>query len=183
MPRRGRAGTGLAGPAMPEPELALAAIYTAHGAAVLGFVRRYVDDPQHAEDVVQETFLRTWRNVEHIDNSRNPRSYLFTVARNVLTDRWRQSQRRPRLVTDEHALQAAPSPDAVDAALEGWLVADALTRLSAEHRAVVQALFFDGLSVTDAAATLEIAEGTVRSRSFYAVRALRVAFQEMGVTR
>lgn len=183
MPRRGRAGARLAGPATPEPGLALTALYSAHGPAVLGFVHRYVDDPQHAEDVVQETFLRAWRNVEHIDDSRNPRSYLFTVARNVLTDRWRHSERRPRLVTDDRALHAAPSADAVDAALEEWLVTDALSRLSPEHRAVVQALFYDGLSVAEAAAVLEIAEGTVKSRSVYAVRALRVAFQEMGVTR
>lgn len=159
-------------------------LYEQHADVLIAFVLRYTPDRTAAEDVVQETMLRAWRHLDRIDPARgSPRSYLLTVARNVLTDRWRASERRPRLVSDDRALVAAPSEDDVDRALDGWLIHEALSRLSAEHVAVVQALFYQDQSVADAAVALGIAQGTVRSRSYYAVRALRAAFEEMGVTR
>lgn len=160
------------------------ALYAQHADVLLGFVLRYTPDRSAAEDVVQETMLRAWRNLDRIDPARgSPRPYLLTVARNVLTDRWRASERRPRLVSDDRALGCAPTDDDVDQALDGWLIHEALSRLTAEHAAVVRALFFDDQSVAAAAVALGVPQGTVRSRSYYAVRALRAAFEEMGVTR
>lgn len=168
---------------MSEEKL-MRALYEQHADVLLRFVLRFTPDRSSAEDVVQETMLRAWRHLDRIDPTRgNPRSYLLTVARNVLTDRWRASERRPRLVTDDQALRDAPGDEDVDRALDGWLISEALSRLSAEHAAVVQALFYEDQSVADAAIALGVPQGTVRSRSYYAVRALRAAFDEMGVTR
>ncbi|MGH3657848.1 MAG: sigma-70 family RNA polymerase sigma factor, partial [Micromonosporaceae bacterium] len=137
-----------------------------------------------AEDVVQETFLRVWRGIDGIDTGRgSPRSYLFTVARNVLTDRWRGEQRRPTLVGDDAALARVPAADDLERALEDWLVVEALTRLSYDHRRVVEEMYFNGRTVAESASVLGIPEGTVKSRAYYAVRALRSAFEELGVTR
>lgn len=58
-----------------------------------------------------------------------------------------------------------------------------MTALSADHRAVVRALYYEGRSVAEAAQTLSIPEGTVKSRAYYAVRALRTVFEETGVLR
>ncbi|SDY91034.1 RNA polymerase sigma-70 factor, ECF subfamily [Modestobacter sp. DSM 44400] len=156
-----------------------------HAEVVFSFVLRYVDgDRQRAEDVVQETLLRVWRHRDGLDDRRgNVRPYLLTTARNVLTDQWRAAQRRPRLVSDETTLAAAPSGEDIDAAVEGWLVAEALQRLTPAHRDVVRALHYEGRSVADTARLLGVPEGTVKSRSYYAVRALRAAFEEMGVIR
>lgn len=101
----------------------------------------------------------------------------------MITDLWRAGERRPRLVNDDAALARAPSDDEVDRVVEAWSIADALGRLSPEHRAVGKALFFEDRSVADAAARLGVPEGTVKSRSYYAVRALRAACEEMGVLR
>jgi len=57
-----------------------------------------------------------------------------------------------------------------------------MTRLSADHRQVLRECYFDGRSVAEAARRLGIAEGTVKSRTHYALRALRLALEEMGVT-
>jgi len=160
------------------------ALYDAYGPALQGFVRRFVADPARAEDVVQEIMFRVWRNVDALDPERGDlRPYLFTVARNVLTDQWRAEQARPRLVGEDPALGAAWVQDEVDRVLESALIAEALLRLSAEHQQVVLELFFRGRSVAEAATALGVPAGTVKSRSYYAVRALRAAFEEMGVTR
>ena len=160
------------------------ALYDLHGPALLGFVRRFVTDPARGEDVVQEIMLKVWRNVDSLDPACGDlRPYLFTVARNVLTDQWRAEQARPQLVGEEAALGEAWVQDEVDRVLESALIAEALQRLSAEHQSVVLELFFRGRSVAETATALGVPAGTVKSRSYYAVRALRAAFEEMGVTR
>jgi RNA polymerase sigma-70 factor (ECF subfamily) len=57
-----------------------------------------------------------------------------------------------------------------------------MARLSPEHRAVLAQVYFHGLSIVDAADVLGIPAGTVKSRSFSALRALRIAFDELGIT-
>lgn len=158
-------------------------LYAEHGGATLAFVRRYVADPDRAEDVVQETFLRVWRRLDKLDPDRDPRAYLFAVARNVIVDLWRADTRRPVSLQSDEELARLPSTDDVERALDGLLVAEALGRLTPQHREVVAHLHYGGRSVADTASLLGIPEGTVKSRSYYAMRALRSAFEEMGVVR
>lgn len=152
-----------------------------HSAVLYAFVHRYTDDRQLVEDVVQETLLRAWQRLDRLDIE-DPRSYLFTVARNVLTDSWRARQRRP-IEVDAGQAPAIPVADQTDRTLDSMLVAEALRRLSDEHRSVVEQLYFHGRAVADTARLLGVAEGTVKSRAYYAVRALRSIFEELGVSR
>jgi RNA polymerase sigma-70 factor (ECF subfamily) len=162
----------------------LRALYDEHAAVLFAFVLRHVDDRQRAEDVVQETLLRTWRNLDGLEDAQGrTRAYLLTVARNVLTDQWRAERVRPALVADEAAVAAVAAEDGVDRLLDSVLVAEALARLAPAHRRVVEEMYLRGHSVAETAATLGVPEGTVKSRSYYAVRALRDAFEEMGVVR
>ncbi len=169
---------------MNPEERVMTTLYDEHAAVLYSFVLRYVPDRDQASDVVQETLLRAWRHLDDIDPERaEARSYLFTIARNLLTDQWRAAQRRPRLVHDDDALHAQAAPDQLESALQGWVVADALERLTPEHRVVIEALYYQGRSVAAAARELGLPEGTVKSRSYYAVRALRSIFEELGVVR
>lgn len=138
-----------------------------------------------AEDVVQETLLRAWQHPEVIgDTARPARAWLFTVARNMIIDE-RRSARFRNVVgsTDQSGTPEQSTPDEVNAALDRLLIADALAQLSAEHRAVIQRSYYRGWSTAQIATDLGIAEGTVKSRLHYAVRALRLTLQELGVTR
>lgn len=165
-------------------EQLLAELYRLHGRVLFAFVLRLVNDHAQAEDVVQETMLRAWRNLDSIDPRRgDPRSYLFTVAKNVVIDSWRAEQRRPRLVADEEVLATQSVEDRLDARVDAWMVHQALQRLSSEHRAVIDHLYYGGSTVAEAAQTLGVPAGTVKSRAYYAVRVLRAAFDEMGMTR
>lgn len=170
--------------ALTPDEQILTELYRLHGRVVFAFVLRLVHTRTTAEDVVQETMLRAWRNLDAIDPERgDPRSYLFTMARNVVIDAWRAEQRRPRLVSDEEFLATQPVEDDLDARVDAWMVEQALERLSVEHRTVVDHLYYGGATVTETARLLGIPPGTVKSRAYYAVRVLRAAFEEMGMTR
>jgi RNA polymerase sigma-70 factor, ECF subfamily len=158
------------------------ALYAEHAAALWSFVVPLVGgDPGRAQDVVQETMLRAWRRPDVLDQTRGPvRPWLFTVARNIVIDEWRR-HRTDRDVPLESGPETG-ADDGTDAVLDTWLVGEALARLTPEHRAVLEQCYYQGRTTADAAARLGIPEGTVKSRAHYALRALRLALQEMGVT-
>lgn len=157
-------------------------LHDEHASALWSFVVSLTGDPVAAQDVVQETLLRAWRHPEVLDPATgSPRGWLFTVARHLVIDDWRSRRTRPETVTD--SVPELATTDTTDRALQSWVVLEALGRLSADHRAVLAECYYGGRSIADAARTLGIAEGTVKSRTHYALLALRVVFQEMGVTR
>lgn len=161
------------------------ALYDEHAAVLWRYALRLTGDAAQAEDVVQETLLRAWQHPEVIgDTARPARAWLFTLARNMIIDE-RRSARFRNVVgsTDQSGTPEQSTPDEVNAALDRLLIADALAQLSAEHRAVIQRSYYRGWSTAQIATDLGIAEGTVKSRLHYAVRALRLTLQELGVTR
>jgi RNA polymerase sigma-70 factor, ECF subfamily len=161
------------------------ALYDEHAAVLWRYALRLTSDASRAEDVVQETLLRAWQHPEVIgDTERSARAWLFTVARNMIIDERRSARFRNVVGSlDDSGAPEQSAPDEVDAALDRLLIADAMAQMSAEHRAVVERSYYRGWSTAQIAADLDIAEGTVKSRLHYAVRALRLTLQEMGVTR
>ena len=118
------------------------------------------------------------------DAERSARAWLFTVARNMIIDERRSPKFRNIVGSlDESGAPEQSIPDQVDSALDRMLIADAMAQMSVDHRAVVERSYYRGWSTAQIAADLDIAEGTVKSRLHYAVRALRLTLQEMGVTR
>jgi RNA polymerase sigma-70 factor (ECF subfamily) len=163
-------------------ETALRELYDAHAGALLAYAIRLTGgDRGRAEDVVQETLLRAWRHRDALDESRGPlRPWLFTVAHHVAIDAYRARAARPAEVGDA-VLEAMPSADDIDARLDRLLISDALMALSAEHRNVLVETYYRGRSVAEAAEVLGVPPGTVKSRTFYALRALKLALAERGV--
>jgi RNA polymerase sigma-70 factor (ECF subfamily) len=158
------------------------ALYAEHGDALFAHALRLSGgDRQRAEDLVQETLVRAWRHPDVLDPERGSvRAWLFTTARNLSIDAWRRrSSRVPEVITD--ALPEPPGTDEADRVVEGWLIAEALDRLTPTHRQVLIETFYRGRSVADAAARLGVPPGTIKSRTHYALRALRLALTEMGV--
>jgi RNA polymerase sigma-70 factor, ECF subfamily len=160
-------------------------LYDEHAAALWRYAVRLTGDQDRAEDVVQETLLRAWQHPEVTDDSeRPPRAWLFTVARNMIIDERRGSRFRNEVSSlDGSAAPEQASPDEVNSALDRLLIGDALAQLSPDHRAVFRRSYYLGWTTTQIADDLSIAEGTVKSRLHYAVRAMRLTLQEMGVTR
>jgi RNA polymerase sigma-70 factor (ECF subfamily) len=156
------------------------ALYAEHAAPLLRYaVHLMSGDRQRAEDIVQETLLRAWQHPEAIAD-RPARPWLFAVARNLAIDSYRARRARPHEVGDG-TLELLASPDEAERALESWAVADALSSLRPEHKRVLLETYYRGKSVAEAAATLGVPAGTVKSRTFYALRALRLALEERGL--
>jgi RNA polymerase sigma-70 factor (ECF subfamily) len=160
-------------------------LYEQHAAALFGFVLRLVSgDRARAEDVVQEALLRAWRHPEALTSEHGDvRPWLFTVARRIVIDGQRRRRSRP-VEVPAPALEAVPAAtDDVERLLESWEVAEALSGLSPEHRAVLLETYYRGRSVAETAEVLHVPQGTVKSRVFYALRALRLRLEERGMTR
>ena len=165
-----------------SPVALMRQLHDEHAAALWGYSLRLTgNDRARAEDVVQETLLRAWRNLPALDEAHGSvRSWLFTVARNIVIDDWR-TKRSQSEVTVADVPDGAGEADRTDQVLLSWMVADALARLSAEHRAVLVECYYRGLPVAEAAERLGVPVGTVKSRAHYALRSLRLALEEMGV--
>jgi RNA polymerase sigma-70 factor, ECF subfamily len=161
------------------------ALYDEHAGALWRYAVRLTGDAARAEDVVQETLMRAWQHPKVIeDTERSARAWLFTVARNMIIDERRSARFRNVVGSlDDSSTPEQSAPDEVDSALDRLLIADAMAQMTAEHRAVVERSYYRGWSTAQIAADLDIAEGTVKSRLHYALRALRLTLQEMGVTR
>ena len=167
---------------MPDPDVILMQqLHDEHAAALWRFCRRLVPtDRQLAEDVVQETLLRAWRDRKILESPTPAvRAWLFTVARNVVIDQWRSRRVHPETPLAEPPDEGVD--DQTDQLLLSWVVAEALTGLSPEHRAVLLECYYRGRPVAEAARRLGIPEGTVKSRTHYALRALKLALDELGM--
>jgi RNA polymerase sigma-70 factor (ECF subfamily) len=163
--------------AFSQGEELLDVLYAQHAAPLLAYVQRLLGgDRAQAEDVVQETFLRAWRQRAVLSGD-TARPWLYTVARRLVIDSYRK--RRPAPV--ERADAGAAAPDELEQSVLRWDVAAAFRTLAADHRAVLLEVHYRDRSVAEAARILGIPEGTVRSRTYYALRALRLALEERGV--
>ena len=163
-------------------EALLRELHDEHAHALWAYVVGLTNgDRAQAQDVVQETMLRAWRNPQVLaQTSGSARGWLFTVAKRIVIDDWRSARsRRERASAD---LPERPVPDGIDQAVDRHVVLAAMQALSAEHRAVLHECYFRGASVAEAATTLGIPPGTVKSRTHYALRALKLALDEAGVS-
>lgn len=162
-------------------EAALQSLYDRHAAELWRFALRLTHDREQAADVVQEVLLRAWKDPGLLDrDDAAARAWLFTATRNLVIDRWRSARNRHEVASDAVPEQA--QADATSRVLDRWLIAEALSTLSDDHRAVIAAAYFEGRTVADIAGRLRIPEGTVKSRLHYGLRMLRLKLQEQGVT-
>ena len=161
-----------------NPPHLLHALVADHAKALLTYAEMLTNDRHTAEDIVQEALIRAWPHAERLTSTAGSvRGWLLTVVRNIVLDQIRARNRRPPEVR-ESPPDAAVEDDHAERVVNSMVVVNALSHLSAEHRAVLEQVYLKGNTVTEAAEALGIPPGTVKSRSYYALRALREAGRE-----
>ncbi|WP_284233917.1 sigma-70 family RNA polymerase sigma factor [Arenivirga flava] len=162
-----------------RPAFELRDAFAEHGPSLLGFAVNALRDRGLAEDCVQETFLRAWRARERFDGDRGSvRTWLFAIIRRVVLDAHRSRARSPLLVPEHDAPESVHETDP----LERIGIVDGLAQLSAPHRDAVVAIHVTGLSYQELSERTGVPVATLRTRVFYALRALRTALDEVDPT-
>lgn len=160
------------------------AAYDAHGAELYRFALRRLGDEGAARDVVQEVFLRAWRSALRFDPTiAGMRVWLFAIARKTVVDHVRHHRARPvcPAAGDLLADRGEVTDDFVDDMMLNWIIEEALRRLTPEHRDALVETYLRGRQADEVAAELGVPAGTIRSRVFYGLKALRLAMDEIGV--
>ncbi len=153
-----------------------------HGAALLVWARRRCASDADAEDLVQETLVKAWRYQHQYDPARGiQRQWIFGIARNALIDQHRASSRRLRLVSPSQRVEQVSTDSEINEVVERTVIGEALGGLPDSNREVIVASYYRGLSVREISKELGIPEGTVKSRMFYGMRALRLSLEQAEV--
>jgi RNA polymerase sigma-70 factor (ECF subfamily) len=156
-------------------------VYTAHGPELYRFALRSLGDRGLAEEAVQETFVRAWQAADRFDDALGSlRTWLFAIVRNVVIDLSRARAVRPALARDPSASEPADVDNELERVLVTWQVEEALQKLSAEHRDALVQVHYRGRAYQDVARDLGVPVGTVKSRVYYALKAMRLALEELG---
>lgn len=160
------------------------AVYHHHATPLLRYAARLLRGDWHkAEDLLQEATARAWKHfASDTPDPVSIRPWLFTVVRNLAIDHHRARGIRPPETQPLDDLELSVD-DAIDRILTTQIVLDALSQLAPTHREVLTLTYYRGYSVAQAAESLGIPPGTVKSRSYYALRALRDILQARGVVQ
>ncbi len=159
--------------------LALRELYRRFERRLYGLGIRLLGDPSLAEELVQETFVRLWRKAGQFDPGKGSASaFIFTAARRIAIDLYRRPSSRPFQPEPEDA--AAPG-DAMERVVVGLTVRHALDSLSSAHREVLDLTYTEGLKQSEIAERLGVPLGTVKTRTYHALRGLKEVLEQEGV--
>lgn len=170
------AGAGQGSRAVPGEAFA-EELYARHGAALMRLTTRLAGgDRQLAEDLAQEAIIRAWQHRDAIRRGEE-RAWLAVTARHLAVDGHRRRQvRAAREARYSDLTLPRGNDDEAGRVTDAVTVAAAVAALSPSHRMVIGQLYFAGRTTGEAASALGIAQGTVKSRSHYALAALRAEF-------
>jgi RNA polymerase sigma-70 factor (ECF subfamily) len=165
--------------------LAMQVLFARHHVRVYRFVLRLVRNEATAEDLISEVFLDIWRQAGKFEGRSAVSTWMLSIARfkalSVLRKRPEQE------LDDETAERIEDQADDPETALakkdKGALLRECLTALSAEHREIVDLVYYHEKSVEEVAGIVGIPEATVKTRMFYARKKLSELLKERGIDR
>jgi len=152
----------------------------AHQEAVFRLCYLLLGDPDDAEDIAQETFLRAWNYLQRFDTARPLRPWLLSIASNLASNRRRSAGRYLSALTRAFRNEPVSSASIEEKSaqhLEAGQLWKAVQTLNVPDQQIVYLRYFLELSVAETAEVLNIAEGTVKSRLNRALDRLRGIIQ------
>ncbi len=153
----------------------------AHQEAVFRLSYLLLGDPDDAEDIAQETFLRAWKHLKRFDPTRPLRPWLLSIASNLASNRRRSAGRYVSALMRAFRNEPASSASIEEKSARQMEASDlwkAVQNLSMPDQQVIYLRYFLELSVAETAQALNIPEGTVKSRLNRALERLRGIIQQ-----
>lgn len=165
---------------------ALGLLIERYSRPLYGLGMRLLGDRQMAEELVQDSFVRVWRSASSYDADRGTvRTFVYTIARRAAIDMHRRSQRVPMPVelsdNDSMIGQETGAPDSYERLVDGIEVREAMDTLSEAHREVLELSYDQDLPQKEIAERLGVPLGTVKTRVYHALKALRAELEERGL--
>ena len=159
----------------------LRTLYRRYSDELYGFAYQALGDRGAADEVVQDVFTSVWRNAHTYDEGRGSfRTWVYRIARNAVIDKRRRRAVRPALSVYEETPdnEKGALDESIEQAALRWQVAAALARLTPEHREVVRLAHYGGMTMREIAEAKGLPIGTIKSRTWYAMRSLCLALDE-----
>jgi RNA polymerase sigma factor (sigma-70 family) len=164
---------------------AFARLYDLYAAPAYSLALRVVRDRDLAADVVQDAFLAIWNQASKFDSSRGqPSTWILTVTHHKAVDIVRREERRRAEAMDEVREMPDASAPVEEQAWQGVAreqVRAAMSKLPDPHREVLELAYFAGYTQSQLAERLAVPVGTVKSRTFAAMNALRELLAASGM--
>ncbi len=157
----------------------VAELYRRYGKRLYRFGVQKLGNQGLAEEMVQECFVRLWRTAGKFDAGKaSVGTYLYVLARSVAADIRKRPSSRPLLPVED--VDVPPQPDSVDQILDSMIIREAFETLGPAHAEVIRLAQDEGLTQSQIAERLSLPLGTVKTRTFHGMRALRTALTERG---
>jgi RNA polymerase sigma-70 factor, ECF subfamily len=165
--------------------LAMQVLFARHNLRVFRFVVRLVKDETVAEDMIGEVFLDVWRQAGRFEGRSSVSTWLLSIARFKALSALRK--RREDQLDEDMAGEIEDDADNPEIALQkddkGAAIRACLMKLSAEHREVVDLVYYHEKSLEEVAAITGVPEATVKTRLFYARKKLSELLAGAGIDR
>lgn len=165
--------------------LAMQVLFARHHVRVYRFILRFMRNEATAEDLISEVFLEVWRSAGKFEGRSAVSTWMLSIARFKALSALRK--RTEDELDDEMAAQIEDQSDDPEVAVakkdKGAVLRDCLNALSAEHREVIDLVYYHEKSVEEVAGIVGIPEATVKTRMFYARKKLSELLKEQGVDR
>lgn len=164
-----------------QDRAAIGDLYDAYSGALFGVVLRIVQQRELAEQVLQDTFLKAWRNGNSYDTSKGRLfTWLLNIARNTAIDATRTAYFQKSRKTDSlDTLVHSPGGQSVNPDQIG--VRDVVDKLDEKYKMLIDMVYFRGYTQEEISEETGIPLGTVKTRLRYAITELRGIFGEKGL--
>jgi len=166
-------------------ETALRALFGRHQTRVFRFVARLVGNAAVAEEITSEVFLEVWRNAGKFEGASTATTWVLAIAHHRAVSHLRK--RREETWNEDAAAELRDADDdpevAAQKADKAAVLRLCLDKLSAEHKTIVELVYYHELSIKEASEVLKIPENTVKTRMFYARKRLSQLLKDAGVDR
>lgn len=144
------------------------AIYDKYVDVVYSYLKFKIYDQHLIEDIIQETFLSVYKGLETLQKKASIKSWILSIAHNKMVDKLRKSNLETPKEIDDNLMDSEDNLEVDD-----MFIDDLLNNLDDTSRQILYSVYVEGLTYCDLANVLNIPEGTVKSKCYYARKKLR----------